>query len=94
MPLKKKKIKNKTKSPKRSLFKTKKNKKLVSKKLKRKKIRRKTKTTSQTTSQITSPKNLITKHETNPIVAPIESNNWECWQTFNPGVILLDNRVH
>lgn len=94
MPLKKKKIKNKTKNQKRSLFKTKKNKKLVFKKLKRKKIRRKTKTTSQTTSQTTSPKNLITKHETNPIVAPIESNNWECWQTFNPGVILLDNRVH
>jgi len=30
----------------------------------------------------------------NPIISPQPENIWESWQTFNPGVILLDNKVH
>lgn len=37
--------------------------------------------------------NIIWKTE-NPIFYPIENNDWECWQTFNPGVILLDDKIH
>jgi predicted GH43/DUF377 family glycosyl hydrolase len=29
-----------------------------------------------------------------PIISPRPENNWEAWQTFNPGVILLENKVH
>lgn len=36
----------------------------------------------------------LIKSEENPIIAPKKENNWECWQTFNPGVILLDDKVH
>lgn len=34
------------------------------------------------------------KARENPIISPKPENNWEAWQTFNPGVILLENRVH
>ena len=30
----------------------------------------------------------------NPIIEPKQENGWEAWQTFNPGVILLENKVH
>lgn len=30
----------------------------------------------------------------NPIISPRPENEWEGWQTFNPGVILLDNKIH
>ncbi|MFA7301460.1 MAG: hypothetical protein WC069_04065 [Candidatus Shapirobacteria bacterium] len=30
----------------------------------------------------------------NPIILPNPENNWESEQTFNPGVILLDNKFH
>ncbi len=30
----------------------------------------------------------------NPIISPRLENEWEAWQTFNPGVILLDGNVH
>ncbi len=33
-------------------------------------------------------------YEKNPIIAPSQENVWEAWQTFNPGVILLNNKVH
>lgn len=36
----------------------------------------------------------LTKSEKNPIILPKPENNWEAWQTFNPGVILLDNKIH
>lgn len=36
----------------------------------------------------------LTKPSENPIILPIEENVWESWQTFNPGVILLKDRVH
>ena len=31
---------------------------------------------------------------TNPIISPNPKHAWEAWQTFNPGVILLNNQVH
>lgn len=34
------------------------------------------------------------KAKENPIITPRPENYWEAWQTFNPGVILLNNRVH
>src|SRR3990167_2516971 len=37
---------------------------------------------------------VFTKSEENPIISPKSENNWEAWQTFNPGVILIDNKVH
>jgi len=37
---------------------------------------------------------VLVKHEDNPIIAPNKANGWEAWQTFNPGVLLLDNKVH
>ncbi|MCL4417001.1 MAG: hypothetical protein M1365_09940 [Actinobacteria bacterium] len=40
------------------------------------------------------PKTVLTKYADNPIISPIAENGWEAWQTFNPGVILLDNKVH
>ncbi len=40
------------------------------------------------------PEIKLEKAKENPIIAPIESNQWECWQTFNPGVILLENKIH
>lgn len=30
----------------------------------------------------------------NPIIAPKGENGWEAWQTFNPGAILLKDKVH
>jgi predicted GH43/DUF377 family glycosyl hydrolase len=30
----------------------------------------------------------------NPLIAPTRENEWEAWQTFNPGVILLNDNVH
>lgn len=37
---------------------------------------------------------VFVKAEENPIISPKPENNWENWQTFNPGVILLDDKVH
>lgn len=36
----------------------------------------------------------LIKSEENPIIAPKPENEWEAWQTFNPGVILLGGKVH
>lgn len=36
----------------------------------------------------------LVRAEENPIIAPNPENNWEAWQTFNPGAILLENKVH
>jgi predicted GH43/DUF377 family glycosyl hydrolase len=35
---------------------------------------------------------VLKKHEENPIISPQGDNGWEAWQTFNPGVILLQDR--
>lgn len=40
-----------------------------------------------------SPIQLI-RSEENPIIAPKPEHDWEAWQTFNPGVILLEGKVH
>lgn len=36
----------------------------------------------------------LVKAEENPIISPKKENGWEAWQTFNPGVILLKDKVH
>lgn len=36
----------------------------------------------------------LTKPQENPIIGPRAKNGWEAWQTFNPGVILLNDKVH
>ena len=40
------------------------------------------------------PKAHIIKYSGNPIISPKPENVWEAWQTFNPGVILLENKIH
>ncbi len=37
---------------------------------------------------------IFIKPTENPIILPKPENGWESWQTFNPGVILLNNQVH
>ncbi len=39
-------------------------------------------------------KSALLKAETNPIIQPIQRSEWQAWQTFNPGVILLEDNVH
>lgn len=36
----------------------------------------------------------LVKFAGNPIISPNQENGWEAWQTFNPGVILLNDKVH
>lgn len=36
----------------------------------------------------------LIRSEENPIITPKPEHDWEAWQTFNPGVILLDGKVH
>jgi beta-1,2-mannobiose phosphorylase / 1,2-beta-oligomannan phosphorylase len=36
----------------------------------------------------------LMKFNKNPIISPNTENIWEAWQTFNPGVILLEDKVH
>ncbi len=36
---------------------------------------------------------ILTKPLEGPIISPKIENNWETWQTFNPGVILLEDKV-
>jgi len=36
----------------------------------------------------------LTRTEQNPIIAPRPENGWEAWQTFNPGAILVNDKVH
>jgi predicted GH43/DUF377 family glycosyl hydrolase len=37
---------------------------------------------------------LLIKYKENPIISPREGSWWECRQTFNPGAILLEGKVH
>lgn len=57
--------------------------------LSRKKITKKTAKFKKQVSPL-----VLSKSEENPIISPKQENDWESWQTFNPGVILLDNKVH
>ena len=36
----------------------------------------------------------LMRSKENPIISPNTENGWEAWQTFNPGVILLNDKVH
>ena len=36
----------------------------------------------------------LVRIEQNPIISPRMENDWETWQTFNPGVVLLNNKVY
>ncbi len=36
----------------------------------------------------------LEKPKHNPIIAPRAEHDWEAWQTFNPGVIILDGQIH
>jgi predicted GH43/DUF377 family glycosyl hydrolase len=36
----------------------------------------------------------LSRFEGNPIISPNPKNEWECWQTFNPGAIVLNNKIH
>jgi len=38
--------------------------------------------------------NRLERHESNPIILPREEYTWESWQTFNPGSVLVDGKVH
>lgn len=37
---------------------------------------------------------ILAKSLEGPIISPKTENSWEAWQTFNPGVILLKDKVH
>ncbi len=39
-------------------------------------------------------KTILVKHDENPIILPNRENGWEAWQTFNPGAILLNDKIH
>lgn len=41
-----------------------------------------------------SPPLTLSKLPENPIISPKSENAWEAWQTFNPGVILLEDKIH
>jgi predicted GH43/DUF377 family glycosyl hydrolase len=36
----------------------------------------------------------LIKYSKNPILSPNSENDWECLQTFNPGALLLDDKIH
>lgn len=40
------------------------------------------------------PAVILVRADENPIILPKQENGWEAWQTFNPGAILLNNKVH
>lgn len=52
--------------------------------------RRKIKTSTKKSKRIFA----LVKSEENPIISPRPENHWEAWQTFNPGVVLLNDNVH
>ena len=37
---------------------------------------------------------ILVRSEQNPIISPKTDNDWEAWQTFNPGVVLIDDKIH
>ncbi len=36
----------------------------------------------------------LSRFSNNPLIAPHDFNEWENWQTFNPGAVLIDGKVH
>ena len=74
----------------------KKNKTLLTKKNAPTKKRKKVKPAAKRLKKITKnvfPLTLVKSSE-NPVISPQAENYWEAWQTFNPGVILLNGKVH
>lgn len=51
------------------------------------------KKTPQKTKPLANPSVLV-RSEQNPIISPKPENGWESWQTFNPGVILLGDKIY
>jgi len=37
---------------------------------------------------------VLTRVETNPILAPIREHPWESWQTFNPAALSVDGKIY
>jgi predicted GH43/DUF377 family glycosyl hydrolase len=37
---------------------------------------------------------ILSRFEGNPIISPNPQNDWESWQTFNAGAIILNGKVH
>lgn len=58
--------------------------------MKKKKIRK----TKRKRGKAVLRKIIFKREEENPIISPRIENDWEAWQTFNPGVILLENKIH
>lgn len=56
------------------------------------KVLRKRKTISRPAKKF--PALSLKKHHSNPIISPARNDRWDGWQTFNPGVIKLSERVH
>lgn len=55
---------------------------------------KKRKTTSRKPKIAGSKKLILEKFESNPILSPKSEHSWESWQTFNPGAVLLDEKVY
>ena len=36
----------------------------------------------------------LERYESNPIILPRDTHVWESWQTFNPGSVLIDGKIH
>lgn len=58
------------------------------KKVAKRKVARRKKKISQ------KPEPYFSKLEENPVILPRAEHRWESWQTFNPGAILLNGKVH
>ena len=84
--LKKRKRKSKKQKKKKSYFVEEKR-----RKKEKKRVRRKTKRKKEEKKEITL---ILLKPPENPIISPRPENDWERWQTFNPGVILLEDKIH
>jgi predicted GH43/DUF377 family glycosyl hydrolase len=86
--------KSKNKKLKLKVKKTRASKKSQNKKIKilKKPTKRSLKPTKKSLKEIQQVK-LLQKFDA-PIILPNPTNYWEAWQTFNPGVILLDNKIH
>ncbi len=37
---------------------------------------------------------ILSRSDENPILSSRPENGWEAWQTFNPGVILIEDKIH
>ena len=72
------------------------NKKYNQKKIAKKKKSKKIKQSDKSDKQKENKANIsyFKKPEGNPIISPNPRNEWESWQTFNPGVILLEDKIH